>query len=92
MMSTGVLVAEIFVGVAGGLLWLWASVAKRSGWWVGVASTATFLVAGHLVLSWLIDHEGPITIYTFGVIVVIGFLLAAWYAARQAVPLGQLAH
>ncbi len=88
MMSTGVLAAEIFAGVAAGLLWLWASVAKRSGWWVGVASTATFLVAGHLVLSWLIDHEGPITIYTFGVIVVIGFLLAAWYAARQAVPLG----
>ena len=88
MMATGVLVAEVFVGVAGALLWLWASLNKRSGWWVGIASTATFLVAGHLVLSWLIDHKGPITIYTFGVLVVIGFLVATWYAAIQAKPLG----
>jgi len=81
-MSVGAMALEILLGVGAALVWLWASTQKREDWWVGIFSTATLLIAGHFIASRFLGPRVPI--HTFGVVVVIGFLLGVWYMTKQA--------
>jgi len=86
------LVLEIVVAVAAGLTWLALKLRGSEGWLGATASTIAILVGLHLLLSQFIkDASGApsaIPIYSFGVVVILGFLAGAYFMVRQTNKLG----
>ncbi|MGH7162367.1 MAG: prolipoprotein diacylglyceryl transferase, partial [Planctomycetota bacterium] len=80
-MSGLALALEIAAGL--GCLVAWGSLAlrRRKGTVASTLSLGAFLVAAHLALSRVMD--GPITIYSFGVVVIAGFFAGSSYILRQ---------
>jgi phosphatidylglycerol:prolipoprotein diacylglycerol transferase len=81
-MSGGALVLEIVVGLACFLAWLALHLRGRRDWIAANLNTVAVLIGLHLVLSKVMGDK-PITIYSFGVIIILGFLAGAWYMIRQ---------
>ena len=77
---------EIIIGVGAALGWLALYLRGKRNWLASALNLISFLVLLHVVLSFLMDKE--ITIYSFGVIIIIGFFAGAAYMVRQTRPLG----
>ena len=86
-MSTETLVVEVVVGVVCLLAWLALRARAPSGWAATVLSTGTILVGLHLLLSWFMKGES-IKIYTFGVVIIVGFLAGVRFLTKQTDKLG----
>jgi phosphatidylglycerol:prolipoprotein diacylglycerol transferase len=86
-LSAGVLVVELVVGVVCLLGWLALRSRAPTGYAATILSTGAILVALHLGLSQFMKGQ-TIKIYTFGVVIIIGFLAGARYLAKQTEKLG----
>ncbi len=86
-MSTEALVVEVVVGVVCLLAWLGLRARAPGGWAATALSTAAILVGLHLLLSWFMKGE-PIKIYTFGVVIIVGFLAGVRFLTKQTDRLG----
>jgi phosphatidylglycerol:prolipoprotein diacylglycerol transferase len=93
-MPGGFLVAEIVVGLASLLAWLALHLRGRKDWLAATLNTVAILVALHLALSAVMRgpeparEHSPITIYSFGVVIILGFLAGARYMMSQTRRLG----
>ena len=96
MMSGSARLVEITIGVVCLLGWLYVGVAKKkTGWLPSALNMGAFLVGLHLALSWVMAgrqpdgslSETPITIFSFGVIIILAFFAASAYMLRQTRPL-----
>jgi hypothetical protein len=84
----GILVLEVLVGVACGLAWLALHLRGRKDWVATTLNMAAFVVGLHLALSWAMGGDAPITIYSFGVVIILGFFAGSAYLVRQTRTLG----
>ncbi len=90
-LSFGALFAEIAVGLGCAVTWLALHLRKRRDVLAAFLNTAAVLVLLHLLLSWFMKTEEgypPITIYSFGVIIILGFLGGARYMVGVTDRLG----
>jgi len=85
--STEIVVVEVVVGVVCLLGWLALRSRAPSGWAATALSTGAILVALHFVLSWFMKGD-TIKIYTFGVVIILGFLAGARYLVSQTDKIG----
>jgi phosphatidylglycerol:prolipoprotein diacylglycerol transferase len=83
----GIVVAEVVVGIICLLGWLAIRARAPSGWLATSLSTGAILVALHFGLSFFMKGDS-IKIYTFGVVIIIGFLVGARYLTKQTDRLG----
>lgn len=96
MMSGVALGIEIAVGAACLFGWLLCMAKGLKGWVPAALNMGAFLVGLHLVLSYVMAERlpggelaaEPITIFTFGVVIIIAFFVASAYMLRQTRPLG----
>lgn len=86
-LSTEILVVEVVLGVVCLLAWLALRARAPTGWPATVLSTGAILVALHFLLSWFMKDQ-TIKIYTFGVVIIVGFLTGTRYLTRQTDRLG----
>lgn len=84
----GVLAAEIAIGLACGLGWLALHLRGQKGALASTLNMVAFVVLLHLLLSWFMEGSEPITIYSFGVVIILGFFAGVAYMLRQTRPLG----
>lgn len=84
-MSGGALAAEIAVVLAACALWAYTAVRRRKDLLASAANLVAFLGLAHLAVSLLMD---TITIYTFGVVIILAFLAGSAYVVRRTRPLG----
>jgi len=90
-MPFGALFAEIAIGVGCALGWLALHLRKRHETVASLLNTVAVLVLLHLVLSRFMKTEAgypPITIYSFGVVIILGFLAGARYMVGVTDKLG----
>jgi len=85
-MSTGVLFTEIIIGVACLLAWLALHLRGRKDWIAATLNMGAFLVGLHLALSYFMN--GPITIFSFGVVIIFAFFIGTRYMLMQTRQLG----
>ncbi|MFB3066673.1 MAG: prolipoprotein diacylglyceryl transferase, partial [Planctomycetota bacterium] len=83
---------EALIGVAASLIWLSLALRKSKGKLAAAASWIAFLFIAHLLVSQVMRDKNrpgeiPITIYTFSVMILLGFLMATWHILRQTRPL-----
>ena len=83
----GIVVLEAVIGIACLLGWLAIRARAPSGWLATSLSTGAILVALHFGLS-VFMKGNAIKIYTFGVVIIIGFLTGARYMTKQTDRLG----
>ncbi len=86
-LSTEFVVAEVVVGIVCLLGWLAIRARAPTGWPATVLSTGAILVGLHFLLSWFMKDQ-TIKIYTFGVVIIVGFLTGARYLSKQTDRLG----
>ncbi len=86
-MSIEALVVEVVVGVICLLAWLALRARAPTGWPATALSTGAILVGLHLALSWFMKGE-TIKIYTFGVVIIVGFLAGVRFLTKQTDRLG----
>jgi phosphatidylglycerol:prolipoprotein diacylglycerol transferase len=84
-MSGGALAAELAVVLGACALWAYTAVRRRKDLLASAASLVAFLGLAHLGVSLLMD---AITIYTFGVVIILAFLAGSAYVVRRTRPLG----
>jgi phosphatidylglycerol:prolipoprotein diacylglycerol transferase len=82
------LVLEIVAAVAAFLVWLVGRLRKKEKSWVGaLGSTVAILLALHVALSFFVKNDAgepmDITIYSFGVVIILGFLAGTAFLIRQ---------
>ena len=83
----GIVVLEAVLGIACLLGWLALRARAPSGWLATTLSTGAILVALHFALSFFMKGDS-IKIYTFGVVIIIGFLAGTRYLTKQTDRLG----
>jgi len=83
----GVLAGEIAFGVVCGLLWLYRTLRGQKDWLTSAANMGGFLVLLHVGLSWAMGEQRSVTIYSFGVVIILGFFAGATYLVRLTRPL-----
>ena len=91
MMSPGARWTEIAIGAVCGIAWIAMAVRGRKGWLASTLNMGAFLVILHLVLSLLMAEKQPdgtlaatpITIFSFGVVIILAFFAATMYMLRQ---------
>jgi phosphatidylglycerol:prolipoprotein diacylglycerol transferase len=96
MMSGSSRTIEIAIGVVCLLGWLACTKLGRKDWLASALNMGAFLVGLHLGLSYVMAErlpdgslsETPITIFSFGVIIIIAFFVASAFMLRQTRPLG----
>jgi phosphatidylglycerol:prolipoprotein diacylglycerol transferase len=86
-LATEIVVVELVVGIVCLLGWLALRARAPAGWAATTLSTVAILVGLHFVLSWFMKGD-PIKIYTFGVVIIVGFLAGARYLSSQTDKLG----
>jgi phosphatidylglycerol---prolipoprotein diacylglyceryl transferase len=82
-----IVVVEVVVGIVCLLGWLALRARAPTGWAATTLSTGAILVGLHFVLSWFMKGDS-IKIYTFGVVIIVGFLAGARYLSAQTDKLG----
>jgi len=82
-MAGEIIVVEVVLAVVCLLCWVALKLRNSSGWAISVFSTATILVALHLGLSGAMEPERPITIFSFGVVIILAFLAGVYFLTRQ---------
>jgi len=95
MMSASARIIEIAIGVACLAGWLVCLARKKEGWLASALNMGAFLVGLHFALSWLMAERlddgslsaTPITIFSFGVVIILAFFGASWWSLRQTRPL-----
>jgi len=86
-MAGEILVVEVVVGAACLLCWIALKLRNSSGIAISVFSTGAILVALHLLLSTVMERDRPITIFSFGVIIILAFLAGVYFLTRQTTRL-----
>jgi phosphatidylglycerol:prolipoprotein diacylglycerol transferase len=86
-LSTGVLAVEVVVGILCLLGWLALRARAPAGWAATTLSTVAILVGLHFALSWFMKGQ-TIKIYTFGVVIILGFLAGVRFLSKQTDRLG----
>ncbi len=86
-MPGGFLAGEVVFGVLCGLLWLYRALKGRKDWVTSAANMGGFLVLLHVGLSWAMGEQRSVTIYSFGVVIILGFFAGASYLVRRTRPL-----
>ncbi len=84
-MAGGALIVEIVLVVASLLGWIALSLRGRKTWVASALNLAAFIGGAHLLLSFAMER---ITIYSFGVVIIAGFLAGSSYILRLTRPLG----
>ncbi len=82
-----IVVVEVVVGIVCLLGWLALRARAPTGWAATTLSTVAILVGLHFALSWFMKGDS-IKIYTFGVVIILGFLAGARYLTSQTDKLG----
>ncbi|MHC4551044.1 MAG: prolipoprotein diacylglyceryl transferase [Planctomycetota bacterium] len=82
-MAGEIVVVECVVGVVCLLCWIALRMRGSQGWATPVFSTAAIVIGLHLLLSWFMGKDQPITIYSFGVVIILAFLAGAYFMTRQ---------
>ncbi len=91
MMSSSARWIEIAIGAACGIGWLVMVARGRKNWLTSTLNMGAFLVILHLVLSLVMAEKEPdgtlaatpITIFSFGVVIILAFFVATAYMLRQ---------
>lgn len=87
-----VIAIEVVLGLVCLLGWLALRARAPGGWAVTTLSTGAILVGLHFLLSWFMKDQGgtpqPIRIYTFGVVIIVGFLAGVRFLTKQTDQLG----
>jgi len=83
-MAGGALVLEIVLTVGSLLGWIALSLRGRKTWVASALNLAAFVGGAHLLLSFVMER---ITIYSFGVVIIAGFLAGSAYLLRLTRPL-----
>ncbi|HEX5136770.1 MAG TPA: prolipoprotein diacylglyceryl transferase [Planctomycetota bacterium] len=86
-LDTSIIVVEIVVGIVCLLGWLALRAKAPSGWAATTLSTVAILVGLHFALSYFMKGDS-IKIYTFGVVIILGFLAGARFMSTQTDKLG----
>ncbi|MHC4731110.1 MAG: prolipoprotein diacylglyceryl transferase family protein, partial [Planctomycetota bacterium] len=86
-MAGEIVVLEVVVGAVCLLCWIALKLRNSSGWAISVFSTGAILVGLHLLLSTVMETDLPITIYSFGVVVILAFLAGVYFLTRQTARL-----
>jgi phosphatidylglycerol:prolipoprotein diacylglycerol transferase len=86
-LSTEIIAVEVVLGVVCLLGWLALRARAPTGWAATALSTGAILVGLHFALSWFMKGES-IKIYTFGVVIIVGFLAGIRYLTKQTDRLG----
>jgi phosphatidylglycerol:prolipoprotein diacylglycerol transferase len=85
-LSTGTIVLELALGAACLLGWLYLRTKGRKEGLASWLNLGAFLVVAHVVFSqWI---EGKITIFTFGVVIIVAFFVAITYILRHTRRMG----
>ena len=90
-MSPGARWVEIAIGAVCGIGWIAMAIRGRKDWIASALNMVAFLVILHLGLSWAMGEkrpdgtlaETPITIFSFGVVIILAFFAATMYMLRQ---------
>jgi phosphatidylglycerol:prolipoprotein diacylglycerol transferase len=82
-----IVAVEVVLGIACLLAWMALRTRAPKGWAATLLSTGAILVALHFLLSWFMG-SGPITIYSFGVVIILGFLAGVRFLTAQTDRLG----
>jgi len=85
-LSGGAMAIELAVGVGCLLAWLYFRLKGKTEGIAGWLNLGAFVVGAHVVLSQWMEHK--ITIFSFGVIIILGFLAASAYIRGQTRRLG----
>ena len=91
MMSSSTRWIEIAIGAVCGIGWLVMAAKGRKNWLASTLNMGAFLVILHLVLSLVMAEkkpdgtmaETPITIFSFGVVIILAFFVATAYMLKQ---------
>jgi len=86
-LSTEFLAVEVVLGIVCLLGWLALRARAPTGWAATALSTGAILVGLHFLLSWFMKDQ-PIRIYTFGVVIIVGFLAGIRFLTKQTDRLG----
>ncbi|MDH3592971.1 MAG: prolipoprotein diacylglyceryl transferase, partial [Planctomycetota bacterium] len=81
-------IIEIVIGIAAFLAWLALHLRGRRDWVAANLNTIAVLVGLHLALSKFMGTDREITIYSFGVVIILGFLAGARFMMGQTDQLG----
>ncbi len=87
-MAGSALTIEIVIGLVAFLAWLALHLKGRRDWVAANLNTVAVLVVLHLALSHFMEPGREITIYSFGVIIILGFLAGARFMMGQTDQLG----
>jgi len=85
-MGVGSQILEVAVGLACALGWLALHLRRRHGAAASLLNLAAFLVLLHVALSFVMGRD--VTVYSFGVLIVVGFFAGAWWLLRETRALG----
>ncbi len=86
-MAGELVVVEVLVGAVCLLCWIALKLRNSTGWAISVFSTVTILVGLHLLLSTVMEQDRPITIFSFGVVIILAFLAGVYFLTRQTARL-----
>jgi len=86
-MAGEIIVVEVVVGAVCLLCWIALKLRNSSGAAISIFSTAAILVGLHLLLSTVMERDRPITIFSFGVIIILAFLAGVYFMTRQTARL-----
>jgi prolipoprotein diacylglyceryltransferase len=86
-MAGEIVVVEVVVGAVCLLCWIALKLRDSKGVAISIFSTAAILVALHLLLSAVMEKDRPITIFSFGVVIILGFLAGVYFMTRQTARL-----
>lgn len=86
-MAGELVVVEVLVGAVGLLCWIALKLRNSSGVAISIFSTGTIIVGLHLFLSGVMEKDRPITIFSFGVIIILAFLAGVYFLTRQTARL-----
>ena len=82
------LVVEILLGLGCLLAWLALQLRGKKTVLAATLNTAAVVVGLHLALSLFLGEGRTVTVYSFGVVIILAFLAGAWFMLRQTDKLG----
>jgi phosphatidylglycerol:prolipoprotein diacylglycerol transferase len=86
-MAGELVVVEVVLGAVCLLCWIALKMRNSSGWAISVFSTGAILVGLHLLLSVVMEKDRPVTIFSFGVVIILAFLAGVYFLTRQTARL-----